>query len=73
VLIVGGLVFGLVFGRWWALLVPAGLALWIGLTEEVEVSGWYLGFAYAAVSGLGVVLGIALRRLVFAPGHRPGR
>jgi hypothetical protein len=36
------------------------------------VPAWYLGFAYAAVSGLGIVLGIVLRRLVFARGHRPG-
>jgi hypothetical protein len=72
VLLVGGFVLGLVLGRWWALLVTVGLGLWVGLTEEVEVSGSYLGLAYAGVSGLGIVLGIALRRLVLAPGRRAG-
>jgi hypothetical protein len=72
VLIVGGLVFGLVLGRWWALLASVGLGLWVGLTEEIEVSGSYLGLVYAAISGLGIVLGIVLRRLVFARGDRPG-
>ena len=69
-LIVGGLVLGLVLGRWWALLASVGLGLWVGLTEEIEVSGSYLGLVYAAISGLGIVLGIVLRRLVFARGDR---
>ena len=72
-LIVGGLVLGLVLGRWWALLASVGLGLWVGLTEEIEVSGSYLGLVYAAISGLGIMLGIVLRRLVFARGDRASR
>jgi hypothetical protein len=61
-LIGAGLAVGLVLGRWWALLASAGIGLWIGLTEEVEVPGWYLGLGYAALSGLGIALGVLLRR-----------
>jgi hypothetical protein len=39
-----------------------GVGLWVGLTEEVEVPGWFLGFAYAGLSGLGIALGVFLRR-----------
>jgi hypothetical protein len=73
VLLVGGLVLGLVVGRWWALLASAGLGLWIAWTTEVEVSASYLGLVYAAISGLGIVLGVVLRRLVSAPGRRAVR
>ena len=69
-LIGGGLVLGLVLGRWWALLASVGLGLWVGLTEEIEVSGSYLGLVYAAISGLGIVVGLVLRRLVFPWGDR---
>jgi hypothetical protein len=62
VLLAGGFVLGLVLGRWWALLASAALGLWVGLTEEVEVSGSYLGLVYAAISGLGITLGVLLRR-----------
>jgi hypothetical protein len=65
VLVGGGFIIGLVLGRWWALLASVGIGLWIGLGEEVEVPGWYLGLAYAALSGLGIALGILLRRRFF--------
>jgi hypothetical protein len=55
-------VLGVGLGRWWALLAAAGVGLWVGLTEEVEVPGWFLGFAYAGLSGLGIALGVLLRR-----------
>jgi hypothetical protein len=62
VLLVGGFVVGLVVGRWWVLLLAAGIGLWIGVSEEVEVPGWYLGTGYAAVSGFAMALGVLLRR-----------
>jgi hypothetical protein len=62
VLIGAGFLLGLTLGRWWALLACVGVGMWVGVTEEVEVPGWFLGLAYAALSGLGVVLGVVLRR-----------
>jgi hypothetical protein len=55
-------VLGLIVGRWWALLAAAGVGVWIGMTEEVEVSGWWLGAGYAAFAALGIAAGILLRR-----------
>jgi len=56
-------------GRWWALIACVGVGVWIGVTEEVEVSGWYLGLAYAALSALGVGLGVVLRRSLARAAH----
>jgi hypothetical protein len=55
-------VLGVVLGRWWTLLAAAGVGLWVGLTEGVEVPGWFLGLAYAGLSALGIALGVFLRR-----------
>jgi hypothetical protein len=61
--LVGGcFALGLIVGRWWLLVVPAGLGLWVGLSEEVEVPGWFLGLAYAALSAVPVALGVLIRR-----------
>jgi hypothetical protein len=62
VLIGAGFAVGLILGRWWALLACVGVGLWIGVSEEVEVPGWFLGFAYAGLAGLGVAGGVMLRR-----------
>jgi hypothetical protein len=62
VLICSGLAVGLVLGRWWALLTSVAVGLWIGLSNEVDVPGWYLGLVYAALSGLGIAAGVLLRR-----------
>jgi hypothetical protein len=59
-----GLVTGLAIGRWWAFVIPATLGVWIGVGEEVDVPGWYLGLAYAGLSSLGVAVGVVARRLV---------
>jgi hypothetical protein len=67
VLIGAGFAAGLILGRWWALLACVGVGVWIGFSEEVEVPGWFLGFAYAALSGLGVVAGVMLRRYFAKP------
>jgi hypothetical protein len=69
VLIGAGFLLGLILGRWWALLACLGVGLWIGVSEEVEVPGWFLGFAYAALSALGVALGVVLRRSLARSSH----
>lgn len=63
-LILAGFVFGIALGRWWALLAAVAVGLWIGTTEEVEVPGWVLGAGYGALSGLGIALGVMVRRLL---------
>jgi len=70
VLIVAGFVVGIAFGRWWALLAAVAIGLWVGMTEEVEVSGWVLGFGYGLLSGLGVAGGVMARRLLTGPAAR---
>ena len=62
VLIGAGFTAGLALGRWWVLLACAGVGAWVGVTEELEVPGWFLGFAYGALSSLGVAGGVLLRR-----------
>jgi hypothetical protein len=41
-LVGGGLIVGLVVGRWWALIVALGIGVWIAVVSEVEVSAWFL-------------------------------
>ena len=53
---------GVVLGRWGTPLAAAGVGLWVGLTEAVEVPGWFLGLAYAGLSALGIAVGVFLRR-----------
>jgi hypothetical protein len=43
------------------MIAASGAGLWIALTEEVEVPGWHLGLGYAALSGVGIALGVGLR------------
>jgi hypothetical protein len=60
----GGLLLGLVVGRWWALLAAAGLGVWVGVGAEVEVSSWLLGVGYAILAAGGIIAGVLLRRLL---------
>jgi hypothetical protein len=53
---------GLVIGRWWALLAALGVAVWVIVVSEVEVSRWFLGPAYGAVTAAAVAAGVLLRR-----------
>lgn len=62
VLVGGGFLGGLLARRWWALVLPAGLGIWIGLSEKVEVPGWFLGFVYGALGAGGVALGVLVGR-----------
>ncbi|HXV34215.1 MAG TPA: hypothetical protein VD769_09410 [Gaiellaceae bacterium] len=63
VLIGGGIVLGVLVGRWWALAPAAAPGVRISQAAEIEaVPGWYLGLVYSALGGLGVVAGILLGR-----------
>jgi hypothetical protein len=62
-LIVGGLVLGLVFGRWWTLGAAAVAGIWVALVSEVdEVPGWYLGLGYAVLMAVGIAVGVVTRK-----------
>jgi hypothetical protein len=61
--VLGGLILGLVVGRWWTLAAAAGLGLWITITTEVdEVSPWLLGSAYGALAAAGIALGVVIHQ-----------
>ena len=62
--IVGGFLVGILFGRWWALLVAVGTGVWIALVEEVDLPGWVIGGGYAVVVGAGIALGVAARKML---------
>ena len=62
VLVGGGFTVGLLVRRWWALVLPAGLGVWIALESELEVPGWFLGLVYGALGAAGVGLGILVGR-----------
>src|SRR5262249_17175012 len=62
-LIVGGFLLGLGLGRWWALVGSAAVGISFGIWSEVEIPGWYYGFASAAVAGASIGAGVLLRRL----------
>jgi hypothetical protein len=58
-----GLAVGFIVGRWWALAASVAVGAWIALSTGVdEVPPWFLGLAYGAFTGAGIVLGIILRR-----------
>jgi hypothetical protein len=68
--VAGGLVLGLVIGRWWALLGAVGVAVWLAVVSEVEVSRWFLAAAYGVAAAVSIAAGVLLRRV---GGRRPGR
>jgi hypothetical protein len=59
-----GFVFGLLFGRWWALLAVIPLASWILATNELEghIGVWVAG-VLSALLACAIGTGVALRRL----------
>jgi hypothetical protein len=63
-LLVGGLLVGLVLGRWWALGVAAVPGIFVALVSEVdEVPGWYLGIVYAVIAAFGIAGGVLARKV----------
>jgi hypothetical protein len=58
-----GLVIGVIAGRWWIVIAPVVFGFWIAATTGVdEVPPWFLGFAYAVVGVVGVLIGVFIRR-----------
>lgn len=70
VLVAAGLVLGLVIGRWWALLGAVGVAVWMTVVSEVEVSRWFLAAAYGVIAAASIAAGVLLRRV--GRRRRPG-
>ena len=62
ILIAAGFVLGVAVGRWWVLLASLLFGIWIGTTEEVEVSGWVIGVGYGGLAAIGTAFGLLVRR-----------
>jgi hypothetical protein len=58
----GGLLLGLLLGRWWALAGAIAAGIWIGIVEEVEIPGWLYGLLGGGLAALGIALGVFLRQ-----------
>jgi hypothetical protein len=69
--LLAGFVFGLVVGKWWAVVGASIVGLAVGLTSEVEVSPLVLGVGYGFVSAFAIAMGVALRRAVSGRWHAP--
>jgi hypothetical protein len=62
-LLLGGLVLGLVVGRWWTLTAAVAVAFWIAVTTGVdEVPPWFLGAAYAGLLAATIAVGVFIRQ-----------
>ncbi len=60
--LLGGLILGVLAGRWWVVAAPLAFAAWIAATSDVdEVPPWFLGLAYALLGVIGTLVGILLR------------
>jgi len=61
---IAGFVFGLVFGRWWALLAVIPLGGWILATNNLEghIGAW-VAAVLSALLACAIGSGVALRRL----------
>ena len=66
--LVGGMLVGLLVGRWWALAAPAAVGIGIAGLSEIDVPGWILGVGYALIGAVGVAVGVLVRRRL---GNRP--
>jgi hypothetical protein len=62
--LVGGLIVGLIVGRWGALVAALPIGVWLALVSEVEVPGWVLGLGYGGFAAIGIAAGVLLRRSV---------
>jgi hypothetical protein len=71
ILIAAGFVLGVAVGRWWVLLASVAFGIWIGATEEVEVSGWVIGVGYGGLAAIGTAFGLLVRRGLGQRGSRP--
>jgi hypothetical protein len=60
----GGFIFGIVFGRWWALLAVAPFAAWFLATNELEghIGAWVAG-VLSLLLACAIAAGVGLRRL----------
>jgi hypothetical protein len=69
VVIAGGFLLGLLVGRWWTLAAPIAFAVWDAATRRVDpfgaadISWGAAAFVISVWASVGVVLGLALRRI----------
>jgi hypothetical protein len=61
--LLGGLVVGLLVGRWWIVFAPLAFGVWVAATTDVdEVPPWFLGLTYALAGVMGGLVGVFVRR-----------
>lgn len=70
----GCVLFGVVVGRWWALLAALPFGVLMGLLSDPwEVSKFYCGVLWIFAGFVGITLGVTLRKLArFVPVSRDG-
>ena len=62
-IVAGGLILGLIVGRWWTLAAAVGIGAYIAVASEVdEVPPWFLGAVYGVLAASGIALGIVARK-----------
>jgi hypothetical protein len=70
-LVAGGLILGLIVGRWWALTAAAAVWLVIALTGDFDGPAWAVGIGMALLAALGVAIGVLIRSIAKpSRGHR---
>jgi len=60
----GCVLFGLLVGRWWALLAALALGVLMGFViDPEEVSKFYVGTAWVVAGSVGIAVGVTARKL----------
>jgi hypothetical protein len=63
VLVLGGLILGLVVGRWWTLTAAFAIGVWIAIATGVDkVPPWFLGAGYGPLAAAGIAVGVVIRQ-----------
>jgi hypothetical protein len=54
--------FGLVIGRWWALLAAVPLGAWVGFTDTGDMEHWFAGVLSGIFVAFPIMVGLLVRR-----------
>jgi hypothetical protein len=62
-LVAGGLVLGLIVGRWWALIAAPIAWLVVALTGDFDGPAWAVGIGMGLLAALGLAVGVLIRNI----------
>jgi hypothetical protein len=62
-LVAGGLIVGLIVGRWWALIAAPAVWLVVALTGDFHGPAWAVGIGMALLAALGLAVGVVIRNI----------